>query len=279
MRLGGSLFKNSHGCCLIKGALFPQHLQSHGCILLPIHQAANYWVNSWDIYFTTGSVHPVHLMQLSVFLKHKHSTPIKHMGRSHVGTDRWVKAPDLSAFSSKWFGLDLMSRVKPTGLEFQIQQHIWLQIQILSTLLWAFLSLPLPQPFHFLPACWSHPFLSCLSLAASSSGLFLSALALQHRAIPKLCLMLDTCERLNSLSSRSHSPSRYPHRCLLAGQMNWSTPDGVLLKVGTIHSFNFYLMSLGYGSSPVLSIGIHGCFPQRTHSLVQERTGKQKTRD
>lgn len=64
----------------------------------PIHQTADYWVNSWNTYLATGSVHPVHLIQLSVFLKYKQSTPIKHMGRSHVGADRWVK-PQSCQFS------------------------------------------------------------------------------------------------------------------------------------------------------------------------------------
>lgn len=88
---------SSHGCCMITGTLSPS-IHSSMDAPAPDPSAADYWVNSWNIYLATGSVHSVRLIQLSVFLKHKQSTPIKHMGRSHVGADRWVK-PQSCRFS------------------------------------------------------------------------------------------------------------------------------------------------------------------------------------
>lgn len=69
--------------------------QLHGCTTDAPHpdpQAADYWLNSWIIYLETGSVHFIHLIQVSILLKHKPSNPVKlRMEKGHTGADRWGK--------------------------------------------------------------------------------------------------------------------------------------------------------------------------------------------
>lgn len=101
----------------------------------------------------------------------------KHTNKTYGRKPCWVRqigeAPVLLVFSTKWFGLDLMSRVKPTGTEFPIQQHIWLWIQSCSAV-----SSALPPSSPVLPfshCCRSHRFLSCHSLATTFSNLFFAS--------------------------------------------------------------------------------------------------------
>lgn len=132
----------------------PKHPQLHGRILPLIHQAADYRVNSWNIYLATDSAlcssHPV-----VSYPKAQTKRTNKTYGKKPCWGRQMGEAPVLLVFSTKWFGLDLMSRVKPTGMEFQIQQHICYRYR--SCLLCCELSFP------------SH--LPCLSIFSPTVGL------------------------------------------------------------------------------------------------------------
>lgn len=117
----------------------------------------------------TGSVHSVHLIQLSVFLKHKQSTPIKHMGGSHVGSDRWVSpSPVGFLHQGMWVGSNEQGEAHRNRVS-NPAAHMVMDTDLLCSAVSSAL-LPSSPSFHFLTAYWSHPFLPCHSLDAAFSN-------------------------------------------------------------------------------------------------------------
>lgn len=144
--------------------------QLHGCTTDAPHpdpQAADCWLNSWIPYLETGSVHCIHLIPVSIFLKHKQSKPVKlHIGKGHTVVDRWGKLHP-AGLLYKWLGLDLMSWIWSPQTVVSIQQHM---VQMQISLLWGELSSPTPLTSHCLTASWHpNPFhLPKLSAASTS---------------------------------------------------------------------------------------------------------------
>ena len=184
-----------------------RYQQLHGIFFPLNHQAAEHRVNSWIIYFQTGSMHPVDLIQLSFFLKHKQSKPIKlHMERSHVGTNRWAKPSSCRVFSTEWIKWAGWS---PQDCSFQSSNTYGYRGR--SCLLCCEPRLPfssLTSPFS--PCFLVSPLCILPQLGCYLWELDLSIWALQHRMTPKPCLMEDACERLKSFPSENQGPHSAP---------------------------------------------------------------------
>lgn len=151
-----SLFINSSVCYMPPAAPW-MHRCTH-----PDPQAADYWLNSWIIYLEIGSMHCIHLTQVSIFLNHKQNKQVKlHMGKGHPGADKWGKLHPVGLLY-KGFGLNLMSWMWSPHTVVSIQQHM-VQMQLLAAMSWiqlpSSLGFPLShcllasRPLSFASAC------------------------------------------------------------------------------------------------------------------------------